>query len=200
MDLCIVMSSSKKINTSQNKSCQTISQTISQTNQTNQINKQSITKTYAQSNNRPKNKSDVDDMKKKAIIDELVNKFNLVVINMIRHITDYYCDTGMSEIQLVLEKIIIDTPDEPIACFIMNIYKVDDYRHNILEQNDKFFLDELDDVSSDASGLSDNDRKTVTKMFEFKDLWYQIDDDTKCFIKKSMMTLVKICQKYILSL
>lgn len=142
---------------------------------------------------------------KKEIQNNLVNMFNLVVIGMIRHITEYYCDTNMSQIQLALESIIIDTPDEPIAYFLLNVYKNDDYRHNILAQNDKFFIDEIENKASDANILSkdhidNNNQDTIVKMFEFKDLWSQIDDDTKCFIKRSMMALVKICQKYILSL
>ena len=44
------------------------------------------------------------------------------------------------------------------------------------------------------------DDESTAKLFEFKDLWQQVDEDTKKFIKKSMMALVKICQKYVLSL
>jgi predicted methyltransferase len=146
--------------------------------------------------------------KKKEIQDSLVNTFNLVVINMIRHITEYYGDPNMVKLQLVLEDIIIKTPDEPIACFLLNVYKNDDYRHNILKQNDKFFMDEIDkqsltisDYDQDNNQNNDqNNQEQIVKMFEFKTLWQHIDTDTKCFIKKSMMGLVKICQKYIFSL
>jgi hypothetical protein len=45
-----------------------------------------------------------------------------------------------------------------------------------------------------------NNTKETMHLFEFKNLWGQIKDDTKLFIKKSMSALVKICQRYILSL
>ena len=37
-------------------------------------------------------------------------------------------------------------------------------------------------------------------MFQFKDLWKQIDTDTKNYIKKSMKTLVVISNKYVKTL
>ncbi|VBB18297.1 hypothetical protein YASMINEVIRUS_760, partial [Yasminevirus sp. GU-2018] len=135
--------------------------------------------------------------KKKQEQHDLVNKFNYVVINMIDHITEYYGDSNMAKLKLFLTNLIVETPDEPIACFLLNVYKNDDYRTNILKQNDKFFVDEID---NNSDTLSQGDDEKVTKLFEFKELWTQIDTDTKTFIKKSMMALVKICSKYVLAL
>lgn len=134
------------------------------------------------------------DLEKERILADLVFKFNMVVTGMIKHITEYYGDSSMSGMEMILTDIIEKSPDEPISCFLMNIYKNDRYRVNILKQNDKFFMDE------DYDDFTGGDDERTTKLFEFKDLWKQIDDDTKNFIKKSMMALVKICQKYILSM
>lgn len=119
------------------------------------------------------------------------------MINMINHITEYYADSTASKLKLVLTNIIIETPDEPISCFLLNVYKNDSYRKNILKQNDAFFIDEIDNNSDE---ISDGDQDKVAKLFEFKDLWGKIDEDTRNFIKRSMMALVKICERYVLNL
>ena len=196
--------SQNKVNNSQNKvyCTNTRLQDASQLNNksVNTSTKPTVTASTKKAVNTASTKKVVNIVdEKKEIQDDLVNKFNLVVINMIRHITEYYGDSNISQLKLVLEDIIINTPDEPIACFIMNVYKNDNYRHNILEQNDKFFLDQLDELD-EFDESNKKEKETIVKMFEFKDLWYQIDDDTKNFIKKSMKALVIVSQKYILAL
>jgi hypothetical protein len=131
---------------------------------------------------------------KDIILKDLIFKFNMVIMGMIRHITTYHTESSMAGMELILSDIIEKMPQEPISVFLINIYKNDEYRLNILKENDKFFMEESYD---DFTG---GDDERTTKLFEFKNLWKQIDQETKDFIKKSMMTLVKICQKYILSL
>lgn len=130
-------------------------------------------------------------------IDILIDKFNMVLLNMVNHITEYYDDLNSSSLKLILKDIIMDKPEEPISYFLLNVYKNDDYRKNILKQNDKFFIDEID---NNSESLSDGDEEKIAKLFEFKNLWQKIDIDTKNYIKKSMLILIKICQKYILTL
>lgn len=127
-------------------------------------------------------------------LDELVTKFNKVIMGMVTHVTEYYVDVEMSKMRVILEALIEQNPKEPISHFLISVYKNDDYRHNILEQNDKFFLNE------EYNEIVEDDRGKLATLFEFKKLWIEIDDETKDFIKKSMVALVKICQKYILTL
>lgn len=134
------------------------------------------------------------DLEKERNLADLVFKFNVVITGMIKHINEYYGDSSMPGMEMILNDIIDKSPEEPISCFLMNIYKNDSYRINILKQNDKFFMEE------DYDEFTSGDDERTSKLFEFKDLWKQIDMDTKNFIKKSMMALVKICQKYVLSL
>ena len=146
------------------------------------------------SKQRVGNKNKDEDIEKEIILEDLVFKFNMVISGMIKHITEYYNDSSMSTLRTVLTDIIDKSPKEPISYFLLNIYKNDEYRINILNQNDNFFMNQEYDEFTDG-----DDEKTA-KLFEFKDLWKQIDDDTKNFIKKSMMAMVRICQKYILNL
>ncbi len=128
------------------------------------------------------------------IMNDLISKFNTVIMGMINHITDYYGDSNMIKMKIILENIINTAHDQPMTYFLMNVYMNDKYRSNILKQNDDFFLNENYDT------LTENDNSKITQLFQFKDLWKQIDIDTKNFIKKSMIALVKISQKYILIL
>ena len=132
--------------------------------------------------------------KNKKLLYDLIYKFNTVILGIINHITEYYGDSNMRAMETILNDIINSTPDEPISCFLLNIYKNDKYRINILKENDTFFINEKYDE------YTNGETERSMKLFEFKHLWKQIDNDTKEFIKKSMSTLVKICQKYVLSL
>ena len=128
------------------------------------------------------------------IMNDLISKFNTVIMGMINHVTDYYGDSNMLKMRLILENIINTAHDEAISYFLINIYMNDKYRSNILKQNDDFFLNENYDT------MTENNKEKIAQIFQFKDLWTQIDLDTKNFIKKSMIALVKISQKYILML
>jgi hypothetical protein len=125
-------------------------------------------------------------IEKNIALNDLISKFNTVMMGMISHLIEYYGDQETISLKDIFIDIMNKDPDEPISYFLLNIYKNDEYRHNILEQSDKLFNDQ-----------SHND---INKMFEFGKVWKQIDYDTKKFIKKSMMVLVKICEKYILKI
>lgn len=107
-------------------------------------------------------------------------------MGMISHLIEYYGDQGTLNLKGIFIDIMNKTPDEPISYFLLNVYKNDEYRHSILEQSDNLFVDQSHDH--------------INKLFEFNKVWKQIDNETKKFIKKSMMVLVKICEKYILKL
>jgi len=123
---------------------------------------------------------------KNIALNDLISKFNTVMMGIITHLIKYYGDSETVNLKYIFMDIMNRTPDEPISYFILNVYKNDEYRYSILEQSDKLFTDH-----------SQND---INKMFEFKKVWKQMDNETKKFIKKSMMVLVKICEKYVLRL
>jgi len=141
-------------------------------------------------------KTQTRQLEKTQSLADLADKFNTVVMGIVKHLSEYYNEVaGIGGMDLILSSIIHDAPEEPIAYFIMNVYKNDDYRTNILNQNDKFFVNHHYDEH-----LKDGDKDRIAKLFEFKELWKQIDTDTKNYIKKAMLALVKISQKYILTL
>jgi hypothetical protein len=129
--------------------------------------------------------------KNKKETNDLIITFNEVMMGMVKYLTEYHEDINTMKIKIILENIIETAFEEPIAFFVLNVYNNDKYRENILKQNDDFFLSEHFGTESD---------ETMMQIFEFKTLWGQIDEDTKKFIKRSMIALVKISQKYILSI
>lgn len=130
-------------------------------------------------------------MANKKETNDLILTFNEVLMGMIKYLTEYHGDINTLKIKVILENIIQTAYEEPIAFFVLNVYKNDKYKENILKQNDNFFINE-------NFGAETNEM--VMQIFEFKSLWKQIDQETKDFIKKSMVALVKISQRYILSL
>jgi hypothetical protein len=138
-------------------------------------------------------KSSNNKIKEKKLLD-LTSKFNMVIIGMVNHIVDYYEDSNVTKVKMFLINIIDDNPDELISYFLLHIYKNDEYRKNILEQNDKFFMEQS------YEEYTEGNKDKLAELFKFKNLWTKINGDSQEYIKKAMMTLVKICQQYILNL
>jgi hypothetical protein len=124
-------------------------------------------------------------------LSKLENKFNIILLGMIKYITNYQNDAKITVLSTLIEQIISNKPDEPISCFLLYIYRNDDYRINILNENDAFFMNH--DISEIGNSM-------IKQVFEFKELWKKINDETKQYIKRSMKALVLISQKYILSI
>lgn len=126
----------------------------------------------------------------------LENSFNKVITGMIEHLVTYYdyTDSNICKMKNMILESINNYPEEPISCFILNIYNNDEYRYYINNEDETFFLGETYD------NITDGDENMIMKIFEFKTLWKQLDNDTKNFIKKSMKTLVQISRVYILNL
>ena len=128
--------------------------------------------------------------------DELLDKFNKIILSLINILSSSADIADMQKMKLIIEHLIYNEKEKPLLCFIKLIYQNDIYRYHILEGNDSFFL------GNDFEEYIKNDEKKeskIMKIFEFKQIWKDLDDSTKNTIKRSMVGLVKICQTYILS-
>ena len=87
----------------------------------------------------------------------------------------------------------MQTPDGPICCFLKYVYMNDEYRKNLTEMNETFFLD--------SGRMKDpeimKDKEILEKFFSFKKIWEEFDSNTKNFIMRSMRGLVLLSTKYI---
>lgn len=126
------------------------------------------------------------------VLEDLITKFNKIIMGMLNYISEYYDDDNVKNIRSGLQIVINNSPDVPITLFMHHIYSNDDYRKNIYEQNDKFFVDH------DYTNHTKGDKEKILQIFAFKSMWNQFDEDTRNFIKKSMRGLMVICYNYIM--
>lgn len=122
------------------------------------------------------------------------NKFNLVVFGMFEHVTNFYANDEITNAKKQLDEILMQCPDGPICCFLKYIYLKDEYRENLLDMNQAFFLDS-GTVEQDPE--VQKDREIIENIFKFKTVWSSFASDTKYFIMRSLKGLVKICDTYI---
>ena len=138
-------------------------------------------------------------IKQTKVLSDLEIKFNTVMIGMINYISEYYETSHFAEIKEVAESFSSQKPEEPIAYFLYHIYRNDDYRINILKENDDFFMGKFKELDDNFSSDDNNiiSAKYMVKLFEFKELWAEMDMMSKLYVKRSMKALVQISQKYI---
>jgi len=119
-----------------------------------------------------------------------VIQFNKVVELIISHIVDEYNDDKFKKLKFLFNTFISNSSKKPINMFLEKVYSNDEYRKNIIDQNEEFFM------NNDFSNI--NDKDDLTHVFEFKELWKTVNVETKLFLKKSLFTLVKLCEKFLL--
>lgn len=86
-----------------------------------------------------------------------------------------------------IEKLVNDNSNVMIEGFILNVLK---YENEINNEDESFFLGKkYDDVTG-------NDSSNVNKVFEFKSIWFSLEDSDKSLIKSYMKLLCQIARKY----
>jgi hypothetical protein len=127
-------------------------------------------------------------------INACVSMFNTVMCDMANSLTkNLPNDQTISIYSGVVQNIVKTKPNEIISLFLMNVYKNDEYRENLLALNDNFFL------NTDYSNLPASVRINMDMVFQFKKSWNLINVELQTFIKQSMCSLVKICDQYVQS-
>lgn len=123
-------------------------------------------------------------------LQDLEGKFNNVMMSMINYIAKFHNVLKYTIYIKKIEEFIEEKPDEPISLFLIHIYDNTEYRNNILDGNDDFFNNNLNNI----------DNKYLRELFEFKKVWKKLDVNERNYIKKSMEVLVKISKEYILKI
>jgi len=143
----------------------------------------------------------MNNSKKESLQKKLVDKFNAVLNLLLNHVMKYHHSDDLEQVRSLIDQYIVQYPEEPISNFLVHIYRNDAYRECILNGNEDFFMrnENIDDHPSSIFSYL-NKEQYIQKLFEFKDIWGTLDCPTKEFIKKSMLCLVKISEKYILSI
>jgi len=143
----------------------------------------------------------MNNFKNESLQKKLVDKFNKVLNLMLNHIMKYHRNDDIDKVRSIIDQYIISYPEEPISNFLIHVYRNDTYRECILNGNDDFFM-ESENIENHQEGIFSylDKEQYIRKLFEFKNIWSTLDSPTKNFIKKSMLCLVKISEKYILSI
>lgn len=125
-------------------------------------------------------------------LDKYATMFNTIMSNMANTISKNFPDDGTLDIYAnVINKIIASTPFEPISLFLLYVYRNDEYRHNILEGNDNFFL------TNTHTHITNDDQEKINMMFQFKKCWIYMDEQMKKYTRSCMITMVNISEQYI---
>lgn len=126
--------------------------------------------------------------------DICVKMCNSILLDIAQTVsTEFPNDKMLGTYASVINNMIKLKPLEPISNFLIHVYKNDDYRKNILAGNDNFFL------ANNHSKILNGDDNKISMMFQFKSCWKDMDSDLKEYIKKTMITLVRVAEQYIIS-
>jgi len=132
-------------------------------------------------------KQSLNELKSKK--NDVVSSFNEIALNMVNHLGNEFADSIFGKNITMIRNFFKFKPNEIIILFLKNIYEKDDFRTQIKAGNDKFFMvQSYDDIQNKGYGSG---------IFEFKDIWTKMNNNTKLIVKESMSMLVDHCELYI---
>ena len=134
------------------------------------------------------------EQKSEETIENLADTFNTVLINISLMLKkEYKNDIKITLYYTYVENLIQKKKKEAISLFLIHIYKNDEFRQNILEKNDDFFLDD----SAKYDKIINGDKIKIAKLFEFKNIWVDMNEKLKEYIRNSCITMINISELYI---
>lgn len=127
------------------------------------------------------------------------NKFNDISLSIVDFICNICTTYNISKKNFIydnrqkIKDFIKNTPQEPIACFLKYIYSNDTFRYKITTMDESFY-----EKFSNKNNLFQNYKAYYfNNMYDFSNIWEKIDIEYKDLIKRSMYSLIRICEKYI---
>lgn len=129
----------------------------------------------------------IDNLKNKK--KDIIESFNQIALNMILHLAKEFKDSSFGKNITMIKNFFRFKPNEIIILYLENIYANDDYRKQIKAGNEQFFMQQTYNEVKNTGNES--------HIFEFKDIWYKMNNGTKSIVKDSMGMLVDHCELYI---
>lgn len=121
-----------------------------------------------------------------------INIFNTLVADMTNLITkDFPHKLDIKTYGTVILNLINEDPTQPISLFITQIYANDEYRNNILAQNDQYFEGES------FNKITKNENERIQILDQIKSCWHELTVDRKNYIKTAMKTMVDVTRYYV---
>lgn len=122
-----------------------------------------------------------------------MNKFNAVILAVFNHVSQFYANAEITTARDQIDEVLMESPEGPICCFLKYVYMNDEYRRNLQDMNESFFLNSQRINDPEVA----RDQAIIEKIFSFKKVWTQFSRDTKNFILRAMKGLVAISTRYI---
>jgi len=120
---------------------------------------------------------------------DLIESFNKIAINMIIHLGNNFKDSLFCKNRIMLKNFFKFKPNDVIAYFVYYIYSYDDFRKKIRDGDDKFFMEQTYDDAKNKG--------YEVRIFEFKDIWIRMDDNSKRIVKESMKMMMDHAELYL---
>jgi hypothetical protein len=125
-------------------------------------------------------------------INKFVNMFNSVCKQMGIHMLGKFPkERNICIYNDIISNIVKKKPEEPISIFLMKVWANDKYKNSIITSDEEFF------TNGNHSDLTQGDQDNVNMLFQFREYWEKLGQDSKIYIKKAMITLVNICDAYV---
>lgn len=120
---------------------------------------------------------------------DVIDSFNKISINMITHLGNEFKDSIFGKNKSMIKNFFKFKPNEVIIMYLENIYADDEYRKNIKDGNDQFFMNQSYNNIKNSGYES--------RIFEFKDIWCKMSVNTQLIVKDSMSMLIDHCELYL---
>ena len=120
---------------------------------------------------------------------DLVESFNKILLNMIKHLGNEFKDSIFHKNKTLINNFFKFKPGEIIILFLEKVYSYDEYRKKIKDGDERFFMEQTYDDAKNAG--------YETRIFEFKDIWLRMNAHTKQIVKESMAMLISQCELYL---
>ena len=134
-----------------------------------------------------KNNNKMNELKEKK--NDLIESFNKISLNMVTHLGNEFKDSFFGKSKIIIKNFFKFKPNETIIFFLESVYSYDDFRKKIKEGDDRFFMEQSYDDAMNAG--------YEKRIFEFKDIWLRMNNQTKKIVKESMAMLIEHCELYL---
>lgn len=121
-------------------------------------------------------------------MDAIRGDFNIMIIDLATQIANV-CPTSIIGTNLnVLKNLVKTKPETIIDIFVQKVLK---YKPQIDDGDESFFMN--NSFSSETDGADDK----VAKVFEFKNIWKQLNNQNKDIVKQYMKYLCQLALAYL---
>lgn len=127
-------------------------------------------------------------------IKKIEKTFNKASMGLVSYLSNLFPKSYFAQNEEMIFGLIKEKPSEPIAYFTTYVYKDDEYREQLINGNESFFM------NHNWENVPNMEAEIIKKIFDFKDLWLILDDSDKINIKGIMKGFVVLCEKYIFAL